>query len=111
MRNYESKKVKVGRLGTVEFKPGFYFYVGSSDIGIHRIKRHFRKNKRKRWHIDYITDKFEILGAIMLKQKECELALRLSRNLEYVPKFGCSDCKCPSHLFYSKSLTLDFLPI
>ena len=35
---------------------------------------------------------------------ECFIAGMLSRKFDSIPKFGSSDCKCRSHLFYSRSL-------
>uniref|UniRef100_A0A7J2TJZ6 GIY-YIG nuclease family protein n=1 Tax=Archaeoglobus fulgidus TaxID=2234 RepID=A0A7J2TJZ6_ARCFL len=105
MRNSEEREIEVGKLGRIAFKPGFYYYVGSAKR-ISRLLRHFGP-KRKRWHIDYISDCFEILGAILFRSKECELAGKL--NLEKIMRFGCSDCECESHLFYSKNLTIENL--
>lgn len=99
--------ITVGRLGEIEFRRGYYYYVGSANSGIHRIKRHFRKEKKKRWHIDYIMPHMNVLGCILRKDYECELANRI--GLTPVPKFGSSDCRCYSHLFYSPVLTLEFL--
>ena len=33
---------------------------------------------------------------------ECDLANIIAENGEEVPKFGCSDCNCNSHLIYFK---------
>ncbi len=103
----EEKIIAVGSLGRIRFKKGYYYYVGSANSGIHRIKRHFRKEKKRRWHIDYIVSHMVVVGSIMRKDYECELAEKI--KLEFVPKFGSSDCKCESHLFYSPTLTLEFL--
>ena len=51
-------RIRVGSLGTFTFLPGFYLYVGSArDPGglRARIERHLRRDKAKRWHIDYLT--------------------------------------------------------
>jgi len=34
------------------------------------------------------------------ERKECDLAQRLSQRLAVVEGFGCSDCRCCSHLFF-----------
>ncbi|MDI9646355.1 MAG: DUF123 domain-containing protein [Archaeoglobales archaeon] len=101
-------KLKVGSLGILSFKDGYYYYVGSANCGMHRIKRHFKKDKKKRWHIDYITPAMQIVGAIILKDIECRVAEKF-KGFERIKGFGCSDCSCDSHLFYSQNLTLEFL--
>ncbi len=98
----------VGSLGEIDFKKGWYYYVGSARSGVHRIRRHFTGKKRIRWHIDYISSKMHVLGAVMVGEGECNVA-RKFENFERVKGFGCSDCRCESHLFYSPSLTLEFL--
>ena len=71
------------------FKKGFYCYVGSALNSLEkRIERHLSKNKKKRW---IITD----------KKIECELSKKVQdMSDDLVPKFGSSDCKCRSHLYY-----------
>lgn len=97
-------KIKIGKLGKIEFKKGYYAYVGSALNSLEkRIERHFRKNKRSFWHIDYFLEKAKIkefVYAEINKRKECEIA---KLNLKFIKGFGCSDCKCKSHLFYSKN--------
>jgi len=99
------KSLKVGALGIVSFKPGYYIYVGSAMSGlIHRIKRHFRKEKKLKWHIDYLTIAAnEIFAIAVLSENrlECKLAYELSKTFEGIKSFGCSDCNCKTHLFYS----------
>jgi|Deesub1362A_J573_1020465.scaffolds.fasta_scaffold00362_13 Uri superfamily endonuclease len=106
--NYRKREIAVGRLGKLTFPSGYFYYVGSARSGIHRVKRHFAKQKKKRWHIDYISSVMTIVGAVLTHLDECELASRFSR-FQQIPHFGCSDCKCTSHLFYSPNLTLEFL--
>jgi len=106
--NRKKRQIAVGRLGRLTFPPGYFYYVGSAKNGIHRIKRHFSKQKKKKWHIDYISSVMAIFGAVLTHLDECELASRFSR-FQQIPQFGCSDCKCTSHLFYSPNLTLEFL--
>ena len=36
--------------------------------------------------------------------KERELANKIARYLDYIPKFGSSDSNAPSHLFFSKNI-------
>jgi Uri superfamily endonuclease len=95
----------VGALGTLTFKPGVYAYVGSAQANLEqRVKRHLRKEKRLFWHIDYLLDS-EVAKIVRVlyqdadKSGECAIADRLSEKGEPVAGFGCSDCRCGSHLF------------
>ena len=102
-------RITVGRLGTFWFEPGFYFYAGSAQRNLTaRIDRHARRDKPQRWHIDYLSSRATMLGAITLpgsRSRECELACELrSRFALAVPGFGASDCRCPGHLFYAPTL-------
>ncbi len=51
--------VRVGGLGPIRFPGGLYGYVGSargrSVTLAHRLARHLRRDKIRRWHIDYLT--------------------------------------------------------
>jgi len=66
----------------------------------------FRKEKTRHWHIDWLTQVArieEIWVNIRPKSRECEchrrvLSLPGARTL--IPRFGSSDCRCPSHLAY-----------
>ncbi|MCD6512679.1 MAG: GIY-YIG nuclease family protein [Thermoplasmata archaeon] len=98
------RKIRVGALGEIYFKPGYYAYVGSAMNGIEaRVSRHLRKNKKMRWHVDYLLQYAEV-ERIYYKQsnekEECSIASLFS--LPFIPRFGSSDCKCKSHLFYSE---------
>jgi len=96
-------EIKIGKLGALSFKRGYYAYVGSALNGLEtRIERHLRKKKKMHWHIDYFLDKARI-KEVWYKEggKECEMAGMFS--LPSIKNFGCSDCKCRSHLFYSSS--------
>lgn len=105
----KTAKITVGKLGTFNFKKGFYFYVGSAQKNLStRLERHAKKKKSLRWHIDYLSAKAKMLGAITIpgtRELECRLAKKLSNIFEpAVPGFGASDCKCGGHLFYVKDL-------
>jgi Uri superfamily endonuclease len=101
--------ITIGKLGAFNFREGFYFYIGSAQRNLSaRLERHSKKKKPLRWHIDYLSIKAEILGAITIfgtREHECKLAKTLSRNFELaVPGFGASDCRCGGHLFFVKDL-------
>ncbi len=101
-------KINVGKIGIIEFKSGFYIYVGSALNSLDaRLKRHTRKEKRIFWHIDYLLKNAKIIDIIYAKTTErieCKIAELLFNNLKPIPNFGSSDCKCKSHLFYSDDL-------
>lgn len=106
-------KIKVGAIGIIYFKKGYYAYIGSAQTSIEsRVNRHFSKNKKIRWHIDYLLNNVNVklLKALYKKcrdkSEECKFALKLMENNVFVEKFGCSDCKCKSHLV--KITSLDF---
>ena len=73
-----------------------------------RLERHGKKKKPIRWHIDYLSSKSAMVGAIEIpgsRRQECRLARELSEMFELaVPDFGASDCRCGGHLFYTSDL-------
>jgi len=97
------KNIQVGKLGYIFFKKRFYVYVGSALNGLEqRINRHLRKNKKIRWHIDYLLQHGKIIDIFYKendKKEECKIA-RSFAKLKSINAFGCSDCKCKTHLFY-----------
>lgn len=100
-----SKKINIGKLGDFDFPRGYYIYTGSAKNSLNaRIARHLHKEKNKHWHIDYFTEKAEIIGVFKTdKFSECELNKRIFEicNCKVIAKgFGSSDCKCNSHLAY-----------
>ncbi len=103
-----SRDITIGMLGRMRFRRGYYAYVGSALNGIEsRILRHLRKEKKTHWHIDYLLQNAEIVGVLCLrsdKREECCIAEKFGKDFVCVPGFGCSDCRCPSHLFYSPRL-------
>jgi Uri superfamily endonuclease len=60
-------------------------------------------NKKNYWHIDFFLYYAQIEKAYYKEgiiREECKVALLFSKSFSIVPKFGCSDCNCTSHLFY-----------
>ncbi len=108
MLNIKIKKnttISVGSLGNIDFKEGYYVYVGSALNNLKkRIDRHRRKTKKLKWHIDYLSQRADkIVGypIVTSKDMECRLAQKIKGIAHsYVKKFGASDCRCVSHLFY-----------
>jgi len=101
---------KIGALGKIKFDKGIYVYVGSAQNNLKkRIKRHLSKNKKIRWHIDYLLkNNFVKIEKVFYKKaakrEECEIACFLEKIGKPIKNFGCSDCNCTSHLFKLKSL-------
>ncbi|MDD2678568.1 MAG: GIY-YIG nuclease family protein [Candidatus Nanoarchaeia archaeon] len=105
----KDSKIKIGKLGIIFFKKGFYYYAGSAQNNLDkRIKRHYLKTKKMHWHIDFLTahPNSQAISAKKYysskKEKECEIAKKFSKKHEKIKGFGCSDCKCETHLFYEK---------
>ncbi len=101
----ESRVIHTGSIGALDFEAGFYVYVGSAKKNLtQRISRHLRKKKQLRWHIDYLIAESSKTTAFPVrthKDLECDLAEDISNIAGRVVRgFGCSDCSCPSHLFY-----------
>jgi len=68
-----------------------------------RLERHLRKEKKLHWHIDYLLRESEIEEIFLSEREECEVA-KAFLLFDSIPGFGCSDCSCRSHLFYSEDL-------
>ena len=102
----EQEIIPVGRLGPITFPRGFYAYVGSAMGGIEaRVNRHLGKRKKAHWHIDYLLDRAPIREVFVIeseKRAECTIARALAEILNFIPRFGCSDCHCQSHLFFAE---------
>jgi Uri superfamily endonuclease len=101
--------IRVGALGNLVFPGGWHVYAGSArgPGGLKRVQRHISlaafRNKTPRWHIDYLLqdNRVTLLSALCAhttRPLECELASALGGVP--VPGFGCSDCRCNSHLFF-----------
>lgn len=99
---------RVGKIGQISFRPGYYAYCGSARRNLlHRLSRHMRQQKELRWHIDYLTCRTDVkvistrifpYGQMM----ECQLNTLVQElpNAVPIPRFGCSDCHCKSHLTF-----------
>jgi Uri superfamily endonuclease len=102
----KNHRVKVGAKGFVDIKEGSYLYVGSAKKSWEkRVGRHLSKEKKMRWHIDYLlstagTSIVEVW--INHDSCECDTAKAIS-NLKtsavIAKKMGSSDCSCPTHFF------------
>jgi sugar fermentation stimulation protein len=101
----EEKNAYIGALGTITFVPGYYVYVGSAKRNLAaRLARHRRVRKKMHWHLDYLRPITIVTATIPIRTAD-DLEHRLSHRLEdiaerHIDHFGCTDCSCPSHLFY-----------
>ncbi len=105
-------RIQIGRLGTVQLQRGYYVYLGSAlgHGGLRaRIAHHQKPATRPHWHIDYLRAHTR-LHSIWLnydgRRDEHEWARAMKKVKEATipkPRFGASDCSCPSHLYFFKS--------
>jgi len=106
-----ASRIKVGAIGSLPFASGLYAYVGSAcgrsiTLG-HRLARHMREKKVRRWHIDYLTtaSAVTVLGAYWSADPtmtETHLAVRCAERFPVIPRFGNTDARggAPGHLFF-----------
>ncbi len=99
--------IAVGKLGRFAFPTGYYVYVGSAHGGLfQRVRRHVSKDKKLRWHIDYLLEVaivVEVWYTLDDERLECQwasTAKEMPKAQIITPGFGSSDCRCPSHLIY-----------
>ncbi len=106
LRLFEGKEITIGKKGREYFPPGFYFYVGKAKKGIRkRVARHILPEKKKRWHIDFLSEKAFPVAVKFYEEEgnsECSLAGELAERGGRIimEGFGSTDCQCPSHLFF-----------
>lgn len=99
----EQRRIKVGALGEIDFRPGTYVYVGSAMNSVEkRLERHFSEVENLHWHIDHLTAEAEPFDYFILPESseyEEWLAEKLEKYCESVKDFGSSDSSQKSHLF------------
>lgn len=100
----KNKTIPIGKLGNINFKKGFYAYIGSALNGLEqRINRHLKKDKKNYWHIDYLLKHGKIIDIFYNEsdiKEECNIVKKIEEKLFPILNFGCSECNCRSHLFY-----------
>lgn len=98
--------LRAGERAPVRLRPGRYAYCGSAwgpgGLGA-RVRRHLRRGKPLRWHVDGLTEAGRITDLHLAPGgSECALLavlLALPGVSVPVPGFGSSDCRsCPAHL-------------
>ena len=109
LKNRLNQAVKIGQWATLDLSPGYYLYIGSAfgPGGVFsRVARHCRKDKRTHWHIDFLREK-TTLSAVWVDHSPFRLehdwakGVAKMKGLTPVRGFGCSDCQCDAHLFFS----------
>jgi len=102
-------EIRVGRIGVLRIRRGFYVYVGSAfgPGGVRaRVERHVRRSPVRHWHVDYLWPALqvaEIWYSHDPKRREHDWARILRRAMGCsVPlrRFGASDCGCEAHLLF-----------
>ena len=100
--------LSAGALPPRSYPRGTYWYVGSAQRHLrNRLSRHLKRDKPLRWHIDYFLALpqprvLEVFTKPADKSAECDTAGRLLHHGEPVPRFGASDCRCPTHLIHTR---------
>jgi Uri superfamily endonuclease len=108
LKNRKTSPLRVGKLGTLGLKPGYYVYVGSA-FGAGGLAARIRHHRQiaicPHWHIDYLRAACELIEVWVTTGKSrrehawatavaglpgAELPMR---------RFGSSDCACETHLF------------
>lgn len=109
LRSDGRDNVRIGRWGLLSLRPGWYLYVGSAfgPGGVRaRVSRHCRIDKAMHWHIDYLRAFCELEDVCYSHARE-RLEHRWAASfagmsaMQAVDGFGCSDCDCEAHLFFS----------
>ncbi len=102
----KNKNINIGKKENILFPKGWYLYVGSGKNCLkERIKRHFSQKKKNFWHMDFLSKHLKNLKSFPIyssRNFECKLAFEFYKIFKIINGFGSSDCKCKSHLFYSK---------
>ncbi|HYO87028.1 MAG TPA: GIY-YIG nuclease family protein [Candidatus Limnocylindrales bacterium] len=102
-------RLTVGRLGTFDFPPGYYTYVGSAHgpgglAG--RLKHHLAPTAQPHWHIDRLRKAAAVAAVWWCADEEIRehgwaaALANLSGGHIIARRFGASDCHCPSHLLH-----------
>ncbi|NNL76896.1 MAG: GIY-YIG nuclease family protein [Desulfobacterales bacterium] len=104
-----NRSIVIGKLGTLEIKPGFYLYVGSAfgPGGLRaRITHHRKNSSRPHWHMDYLSVYLhpnEVWYSYDREPREHQWVKVLAGTKgASIPLggFGSSDCGCTSHLYF-----------
>ncbi len=98
----DDRKIKT-KAREFSLKEGYYVYVGSAMNSLEkRVKRHFSREKRLHWHIDYLLKEAELLRAYLIPSEERleeRLSLEVAKHGEPVDGFGAGDVKVSTNLY------------
>lgn len=103
----ESARLTIGQLGSFDFPAGTYTYVGSAHGAgglAGRLKHHLAPSPRPHWHIDHLRAAAAVTGVwwsaseLPLEHTWAAVLMSLPGARIIAPRFGASDCRCPSHL-------------
>jgi Uri superfamily endonuclease len=82
---------------------GYYVYVGSAMNSLEkRVARHFSREKKLHWHVDYLLKEAELLRAYLVpsdKRLEENLSLEVSKYGEPIHGFGAGDVSVSTNLY------------
>jgi len=114
MRCVSARAIRIGQLGTLRLRPGYYVYVGSAfgSGGLRaRIRHHRRKSRRPHWHVDYLRLHVWLEGVVYIRgarrEHEWAQAIAAMPGTSLVLRgFGSSDCDCATHLYWFATLPL-----
>lgn len=118
---YASEPVELaaGKLGVLFCPSGYYLYCGSAfgSGGLPaRVGHHKRMSTRPHWHVDYLRQKIPLIEVWYcfegrnLEHQWSELMLQRRGCSILFAGFGASDCRCESHLIYSRAKpSVDYL--
>ncbi len=95
-----------GRHAGARLPAGWVLYAGSArgPGGLRaRVGRHLRRDKPKRWHVDWITTEARASYAMCFTDRgECDIVAALADGGDFVfplPGLGSSDCRvCTAHV-------------
>ncbi|MDP1959420.1 MAG: GIY-YIG nuclease family protein [Methylotenera sp.] len=110
----QDSTIQIGKLGAFHFPAGYYVYTGSAKRNLEaRIQRHLSKEKRLKWHIDYLlhAPEVEVIKVGRWTESECEVNQQVHGNV-LIPRFGATDCHsgCGSHLKFLSKLDAPLVP-
>ncbi|ASJ09558.1 endonuclease [Thermococcus siculi] len=84
-------------------KAGHYVYVGSAMNSLEkRVARHFSRDKKLHWHIDFLLKEAELLRAYLIPSEERleeRLSVEVARYGEPVEGFGAGDVRISTNLY------------
>ncbi len=104
-----SRCLRIGQLGDLALRPGWYVYIGSAfgPGGVRaRLAHHRKLAARPHWHIDHLRLHSQLErvwythDSIRREHQWAQVMQRLPGAEVPLRGFGSSDCACVSHLVY-----------